>query len=83
MSARKRGRPRHRNEAKTVSLPVRTTPGLRHQIECAAISNGRSLSMEIETRLYFSFDAETDDHWRKICSAVVGHRKRGGSNGHR
>lgn len=49
------GRPRQGEEVKLAPLNMRTSPELRAKIEEAADANGRSLTQEVERRLFSSF----------------------------
>jgi hypothetical protein len=54
---RRPGRPRHHaDEAKRCPLAIRTTYSLRYALERASAASGRSLTQEIEYRLWQSFD---------------------------
>lgn len=71
ISPRSKGRPRHGADIKDVVLPIRTTRQLRRRIEQAARESGRSLTLEIETRLNLSFDLEEDEQLRAIARAAL------------
>lgn len=79
---KKRGRPLQGHAPKCVPLPCRTDPMLGRLVQDAATRNGRSLSCEIEARLYFSFDAENDTYWKDVAAEAMKLEK-GGHNGDR
>lgn len=79
---RKRGRPLQGVAPKCVSLPCRTDPTLGQMVQASAVRNGRSLSCEIEARLYFSFDAENDLYWKAVAAEAMKLNK-GGQGGNR
>jgi hypothetical protein len=79
---RRRGRPLQGLEPKVASLPCRTTRKLRQRVKDAADRNERSMSQEIEARLYFSFDAEEDQYWKRVATEAM-NLNQGGGNGDR
>lgn len=79
---RRRGRPLQGTEPKIAPLPCRTSLRLRERVEAAARKNKRSISCEIESRLYFSFDAEDDARLRALAKAAMSTQE-GNDNGNR
>lgn len=67
----KGGRKPERGEAKTAAVAVRTTPGIKAQLEAAARAAGRSVTQEIEHRLSASLAVPSAGATAELLAAIA------------